>query len=575
MRLIIPRKQELIDSFIQQGRCYYLPENFGRDPFGNEETETTPLFELFQRLTTVVLISPVYDRHSKSHELLHEMLSDAINFEGVLIDYEVLNAISYIPPQNSNDESSYVGEEMTMAFVLMLMVENYINPNRPREQKTFLTACREVGLELKKGADFNSGNLQDLLLQALDELKLDSDFIKTAVKNWHEDGSFEIGGVKYTKDSDNDKAVYLTIVRKLKTEGSKKLLLNSLISLVVGMEKYLGRINESDLTKRREESVKFFSQIVDNKELRERVLAEGEEARNARMQSVVTGSEVKPKLISQAGAAFFKDLFLGLPDETLRIYKARKYRFAYTEDRDLSRLYPAEVLPGFTEAECQATRTSKGANLSRFNLMMIAKGIIPEVTDEERDLSARNDNKLLEGKERELVFAQQTMLHESLHLAFNKLTLQDDFPDLFSQAIDLKIKAVGVFNELQNCDSPLLEQQSLYLNGRCVSIKEVLNLSSSYYKRYMSAEMGDDNDKKNAVVEEALANLYGLAHSLYSEKNKPNFNPFLPSNNHPEQIKDLVSLLGELNKLVSLISFRLDNIQVQFPEQQLPAHPCG
>jgi hypothetical protein len=571
MRLtIVNEKQDLIKSMIDSGRCYYLPDEGGVDLIGNPNYVDVPMFVLVRRLTTAVVIAPQYDLHSESNPLLIKMLNKDIHFNGVLLDYEILNAISYIPPQKPDDPESFVGAEMTMAMVLMLMVEHTINPNKPHphlgSELSFFSVCRFAQLKLKNGQGYSPADLKKKLEAALSAGNLlnqneDGKFFKKLVEDWSTKGTFEICGVTHSKDNTAPNAHYLNIVKQLHSNG--RLQLSDIISLAVGMEETLTKpeMLRLSVAQRREKVFGMVKLLCENTELRNKFIEHGDEIRKYRMEVQIYADcpNIKPIKICEKGRSFFEDVLGGFSESVLRIYEAQNSRIAYAADNNLERLYPKGRLPGFTTDDCNITRISKGANLSRYGLMLISKGNVLPLSDEEKTIANLYHNPLLQGRDRDIAYAQQTILHESVHAAFNRLILEDKYPELYKETKQFKLEALEVFASIAQLPDEILNQKCLILGGQVRTIKEVLDQGT--YAKYKQEAWGDEAAKNDAVAEEMVANFFGLRHSIFSEKNKPGFNPFITDMRYP-QLDALVELGEKLDNLVERISYKLSGIEI-------------
>ena len=606
MRLnVANEKEDIIDAMYESGRLYY---------------NTT--FQLFERHTTAVLISPQdFLRAHRDH--LEEKITDAIDFQGVIVDYEVLNAIAYCRYYDENKKQiDWTADKYTVALYLYLadlvsiqkpaqradfiksctefgltlnpddnldydkvhlklietlktskldsktfadaakevgltvkipanVSEDELNRRLSRSlelldlyQTTFLKACREERMSLDAGEKFESPQLKEKFINTLKRLKLyDNSEIKELVEDLYNKGSFKVCGVEHSPIAPSENAHYLKIVEQLQNQDENKYVqLNKAISFSLGRRKELERIGETSSPQEAvQKAFEAAGRVANNKPLRDKAIKNGHELRRQRMYSQIWPSHPSDvEYMSEESANFMKDMLKGLPIETLRIMQATRQEIAYTTEPNLSKMYPKGDekgrLPGLTEKACNLTRfCSKGANLSRYRIIMICKGNInyfsPDI---------------------EMMFNRQVLCHESVHTAFALINLEK-FPDLLKETLDFKQKAEDVFTRLQSLNSPILSQDSgldiIDPQSRVIkrSIKEVFNPQTKL----------DDYSKLDRQ-EEMLANMFSLANSLFAKDRMPQNNPFFedPQNPVPE-LAELRNIYQEMCHMMDKISNRM------------------
>lgn len=477
-----------------------------------------------------------------------------------LADEVAFNALRYMP-ECVNDHNVNDFSYLTIGLYLMLadaVSRKYNYTAQKGQHKTFLQVCREEGFVLPVEQDYDKDDLARKFKKVLEKLGIDQEFPNLA-ETWKENAQFDFQGIqngqlKNGSRNDVPESSNSYIAENKYTGGRTDIIYGPYAVLgmhVSKMQEFLGvntaisyargnRGNQTSLLEEKNQSLAMLENIdraltgtylEERKRLGDQERA-GKMAEAARRHfgadyfiNINNIAEDSAKIIElrksireanqqqTESLPRIRAILIFFPENLLRIAEKKDYTYVYSNQKNISNVYPEGKIPGFTDEEVDITRQSNGGNLSRYEFMAFSLG----------------DRQSLKGTENEARAAAQTAIHETMHRIYNDLMTPEERETLYQLA-----KNLARPNDRQN------EKSQIILT---TSFADIMRWDSGFYTNY--------NYKDGIPLkiptgpEEVICNIYSLWHT------EPNRDA------SPLNTQEITKFVGEIDRLVQTATDRL------------------
>ncbi len=394
----------LLDKLNREGRLIYAPDAPGVKP------------QYVQFKSTRVLVWPHFFTEDGEKLIFKHVIDRAVNICGVVIDYENLNALAKIPERVPDD---YV--------LLGLMMYLTLEGSRTQEySKTFLTACREVGMQVYPGETLDEDyedRFKNKFIEVLKHMGLydNAPEMKNIPEDWRRRNTFKVKGADgmesqtFTYYPESNEFVtqggYAKLAKTIcAMDGLPDIQINCCVSFMLSVAEKMKEFQHDDVA-----GYEFIKSICEDEEFIRQHVENGHKIKTGvlrRKSCEIIGKGPYPSL-SHEGYEQFRFIERA-PSYIQQIFYHSKHYIAFTPEKDIDGILPdSPFIQGFT-------RTSAGNVMSGNLYLAMSAGIgSAHLTPEQKE-------------ERKLgVFC-----HEAGHIALKKFNMKDSYYDMISEAID-------------------------------------------------------------------------------------------------------------------------------------------
>jgi|GEM_PF-2887427 len=508
-------------------------------------------------LSTDLLCFPT-DRLGETQSYHRKYLTDkihhAIDFATGFFDVHELNALEHIAPHgNGYGPDHYV----TMGLYLFLEDEC----SRLKKGKTFLTALREAGCSLDFTSEYEAVDLLHAAKKALGKLGMEESH-GNILDAWFLSGAYMLQGQMHTGDGSaaNLKGTYANFARRI-FKRQEVMGLNLAISYALGNRQHMNSLTNPDGSAHQMTVAEMFERTknLSDNEL-DKLILDGDRERERIIRQEISQNVPLP---TPAQAGLYKahqdeakQILSYLPDSILALLCREGYTLAYSDDRDISRIWPAKDLPsirigGDTARENESARGSKALRQRRYNTIFLSNGIRKDPNDIKRDPQLKHR------------MIAESILHESMHVVMSYLN------DAELEKLKAAVEAVGDVLRKPSAAHPhddAVGQQTLGISDYfheplktidTNTLAQVLDYKSGLYPNYLRTHK---NDEGRTVVdsdtrwEEVACNALGL---MYAEYGRSERKPFA-------EMPELAALKNEIITVVEVALERSHEAHYRF-----------